>query len=60
MGGQSAGLIHATTQIVVSDIDRVGGHAKIPPPSTVTDNFKAALLEFIISRKINYYSRMGN
>ncbi|MDO8682996.1 MAG: hypothetical protein Q7N50_05880 [Armatimonadota bacterium] len=30
MGGQSAGLIHATTQIIVSDIDRVSGGAKIP------------------------------
>lgn len=57
MGGQSAGLIHATTQIIVSDIDRVGGRAKIPLPSTVTDNVKAALLEFLAGREINY-SRM--
>jgi len=47
MGGQSAGLIHATTRIIVSDIDRVGGCAKIPLPSTVTDNLKAALLKFL-------------
>ena len=37
MGGQSAGLIHATTQIIVSDIDRVGGRAKIPLPTTYGD-----------------------
>ena len=54
MGGQSAGLIHATTQIVASDIDRVGGRAKIPLPSTVTDNVKAALFEFLARRETNY------
>ena len=57
MGGQSAGLIHATAQIIVSDIDRVGGRAKIPLPTTVTDNVKAALLEVLASPEINY-SRM--
>ena len=54
MGGQSAGLIHATTQIIVSDIDRAGGRAKIPPPNMVTDNVKAALLEFLARRETNY------
>ena len=57
MGGQSAGLIHVTTQIIVSDIARVGGRAKIPLPSTLSDNVKAALLEFLARREINY-SRM--
>jgi hypothetical protein len=34
MGGQSAGLIHAAKQIIVSDIDYVGGRAKIPLAQT--------------------------
>ncbi len=55
MGGQPAGLSHATTQIIASDTDRVGGRAKIPLPHTVADNVKTALVEFLASQEIDYF-----
>jgi len=44
-------LIHAAMRIIVIEINRIRGCAKIPLPSTVTDNVKAALREFVSSGK---------